>query len=60
MMVEDPVPGVGPVEYLRSVGRVDLVVGESLERPDLCLNVRWQLRRVLRDTLPSHASSLAH
>ena len=28
--VEDPAPGVGPVENLRGVGRVDLVFRQSL------------------------------
>ena len=37
--VEDTAPGVGPVENLRGVGRVDLVVGQSLHRPYLRLNV---------------------
>ena len=35
--VEDTAPGVGPVENLRGVGRVDPVVGQSLQRPYLRL-----------------------
>ena len=41
--VEDSAPGVGPIENLRGVGRVDLVVGQSLQRPYLRLNV-WGLQ----------------
>ena len=33
--VEDPAPGVGPVENLRGAGRVDLVLRQSLQRPYL-------------------------
>ena len=32
--VEDPAPGVGPVENLRGVSRVDLVLGQSFQCPE--------------------------
>ena len=48
--VEDSAPGVGPIENLRGVGRVDLVVGQSLQRPYLRLNVwRQQVQRFRRN-----------
>ena len=37
--IEDPAPGVGPVENLRGVGSVDLVLRQSLQPPYLLLNV---------------------
>ena len=39
--IEDSAPGVGPVDNFRGVGRVDLVVGQSFQRPNLRLNV-WR------------------
>ena len=35
--VEDSAPGVGPIKNLRGIGRVDLVVGQSLQHLNLCL-----------------------
>ena len=48
--VEDSAPGVGPVENLRGVGRVDPVVWQSLQRPHLRLDV-WgqQVQRFRRN-----------
>ena len=37
--VEDSAPGVGPVENLRCIGCVDLVVRQTLQRLYLLLNV---------------------
>jgi hypothetical protein len=37
--VEDPAPGFEPVENLRGVGGVDLVLRQSLQGPYLLLNV---------------------
>ena len=35
--VEDSAPGIGPVKNLQGIGRVDLVVGQSLQRLNLRL-----------------------
>ncbi len=36
-LVEDSASGVGPIENLRGIGHIDLVVGQSLQRPNLRL-----------------------
>ena len=54
--IEDPAPRIGPVENLRRVGGIDLVLRQCLERPYLLLNVRRQLSNVLVYKPPSCAS----
>jgi len=60
--VEDSAPGIGPVKNLRGISCVDLVVGQSLQRPYLRLNVCRQLSHVLLDrpSLMSHRLACRH
>ncbi len=57
--VEDSAPGVGPIENLRNIGRVDLVVGQSLQRLNLRL-CQHHAHRLHGQLVPISCLDVAH